>query len=283
MKPTRRQFVKTALTGAALLATAGSSTLAFAQGMNSGAANAIMQTQKLNHSPWMEVTVSDGSKMRIFVARPEGVTAKLPGVMVLQEVFGVNGYIRSVAQRIAALGYVAMAPELFHRSAPGFESGYTDMGPAMEQYKKMDDATLTLDLKATYDALVKDSQVDASHIGSTGYCMGGRASFLANATLPLQAAAVYYGGGIADTLLDRAKDQHAPLLIFSGGKDTHIGREKQNALAAALKTAGKQYADVEFSEAEHGFFCDQRASYNPEAAKESWEIFAEFFKEHLKG
>ena len=214
---------------------------------------------------------------------PRARRAKVPGdPWCCRRYSGWNSYIRSVAQRIADLGYVAMAPDLFHRTAPGFESSYTDFNPGIEQYKKMTDANLELDLKATYELLTHDEQVDRAHIGSVGYCMGGRASFLANAVLPLQAAAVYYGGGIADTLLDRAKDQHAPLLIFSGGKDTHIGRDKQNALAAALKTAGKQYADVEFSEAEHGFFCDQRSSYNPEAAKESWEIFAEFFKEHLK-
>lgn len=274
MKPTRRQFVKTVLSGAATLYAVASAPGAFAQGLAGQAA--------VKGESWTTVKVSDDTQMKVFVARPAGATGKLPGVLVLQEIFGVNSYIRSVAKRIADLGYVAYAPDLFHRTAPGFESGYTDMKPAMEQYQKMTDDNLTADLKATYDALSQDSQVDAGHIGSVGYCMGGRASFLANAVLPLQAAAVYYGGGIADTLLPRAKDQHAPLLIFSGGKDTHIGREKQNAVAAALKAAGKQYADVEFSEAEHGFFCDQRSSYNPEAAKESWEIFAEFFKEHLK-
>jgi carboxymethylenebutenolidase len=276
MKATRRQFVKTALTGAALLA--GGGRLAFAQGTGNG----VAQGEMVKRESWQTVKTSDGSEMKIFVARPEGVTTKVPGVLVLQEIFGVNSYIRGVAQRIANLGYVAMAPDLFHRTTPRFESGYTDMNPGIAEMKKMTDATLEIDLKATYDALTHDSQVDASHIGSVGYCMGGRSSFLANAVLPLQAAAVYYGGGIADTLIDRAKDQHAPLILFSGGKDTHIGREKQNAIAAALKAAGKQYADIEFSEAEHGFFCDQRSSYNPEAAKESWEIFAEFFKEHLK-
>jgi carboxymethylenebutenolidase len=282
MKPTRRQFVKTALTGAALLATAGGTT-AFAQGLMSQ--HAPTAPASVSRGEWKTVDVADKTQMKVFVARPKDVGGKVPGVIVLQEVFGVNSYIRSVAERIAGLGYVAMAPDLFHRTAPGFESGYTDadMKPAMEQYKKMTDAGLELDLKATYDLIAHDTQVDGGRIGSVGYCMGGRSSFLANAVLPLQAAAVYYGGGIADTLLARAKDQHAPLLIFSGGKDTHIGREKQNAIAAALKAAGKQYADVEFSEAEHGFFCDQRSSYNPEAAKESWEIFAEFFKEHLKG
>jgi carboxymethylenebutenolidase len=264
-----------------MLATA-RGTLAFAQEVAGGVKSNSAQGEMTKRTSWQIANVSGGTRMKVFVARPEGVTAKVPGVLVLQEIFGVNSYIRGVAQRIADLGYVVMAPDLFHRTAPGFESGYDDINPGMAEMKKMTDTTLELDLKAVYDLLTHDSQVDGAHIGSVGYCMGGRASFVANAVLPLQAAVVYYGGGIADTLLPRAKEQQAPLLIFSGGKDTHIGREKQNAIAAALKAAGKQYADIEFSEAEHGFFCDQRSSYNPEAAKESWEIFTEFFKEHLK-
>lgn len=279
MTPTRRQIFQTLLAGTALLATRN---MAFAQKNSSMAIGDESSSHSDVSTKWSTVTVADKSQMKIFTARPKDVTGKLPGVIVLQEIFGVNSYIRDVTQRIAALGYVAVAPDLFHRTAPGFEIGYKDAAPGMEQMKKMSDDSLTLDLKASYDFLAQDDQVDSSHIASVGYCMGGRASFLANAVLPLQAAAVYYGGGIADTLLPRAKDQHGPIILFSGGKDTHIGREKQNAVAAALKAAGKQYADVEFSEAEHGFFCDQRESYNPEASRESWAIFQAFFKEHLK-
>lgn len=283
MKPTRRHFIQTLFTGAALLAAGGAGGIA-RQAFAGGSEPPKTAGDPGKPNEWKNVAVADGSQMRVFIARPDGAgaAARLPGVIVLQEIFGVNGYIRDVTQRIANLGYVAMAPDLFHRTAPGFESGYTDPAPGIEQMKKMTDDTLTMDLQATYALLKSDNQVDAAHIGSVGYCMGGRASFLANAVLPLQAAAVYYGGGIADTLLPRAKDQHGPIILFSGGKDTHIGREKQNAVAGALKDAGKHYSDVEFSEAEHGFFCDQRSSYNPEAAKESWQIFAEFFKEHLK-
>jgi carboxymethylenebutenolidase len=141
---------------------------------------------------------------------------------------------------------------------------------------------LIADLNATYDLLKGDVQVDGDRIGSVGFCMGGRASFLANATLPLKAAVSYYGGGIADQLLPRAKDQNGPILLFTGGKDTHITADKKNAVAAALKAAGKPYVDVEFSEAGHGFANDQRDSYHPDSAREAWAITTAFFRDHLE-
>jgi carboxymethylenebutenolidase len=110
--------------------------------------------------------------------------------------------------------------------------------------------------------------------------MGGRASFAANAVLPLKAAISYYGAGITK-MLPLARDQHGPILLFWGGKDAHIGRDQQIAVADALRSAGKTFSDVEFSDADHGFFCDVRKSYNPVAARESWALLTEFFKEHL--
>jgi carboxymethylenebutenolidase len=269
MKPTRRQFVQTALGSAAALAMASKS---FAQ--SSG-----QQTEDKN-SGWKTIKTPDGSQMRTFVAYPKNVTGKVPGIIVLQEVFGVNAYIRDVTQRIAALGYVAVAPELFHRTAPGFEGDYVNTDSSMEQMKKMTDAGLEADLQAAYSLLTSDDRVDASRIGSVGFCMGGRASFVANAVLPLKAAISYYGAGI-DKIIDRAKDQHAPILLFWGGKDTHIGRDKEIAVADGLRSAGKVFSEVEFSDAEHGFFCDVRKSYNPVAARESWALLTEYFKEHL--
>jgi len=274
---TRRQFFQTAAAGAAMLA-AGGNALAQQDG-GSAPAGSATSGAPARAGEWKTTKVGDGTEMKLYVSRL--TTKKAPAIIVLQEIFGVNDYIRSVADRIAQLGYVVAAPDLFHRTSPGFESAYTDMAPGFEQMKKMTDEGLEADIKATYDWLAKDSQVDASHIGSVGFCMGGKASFIANAILPLQAAAVYYGGGIADTQLARAKDQHAPLIIFSGGQDDHIGRDKQNAIAKALKDAGKQYVDVEFSQAQHGFFCDQRGSYDPEASREAWAILVAFYKEHL--
>jgi carboxymethylenebutenolidase len=263
---TRRQFIQSALASGALLV-AGKKAVA-------GPKATPKNTQ------WKTVEVSDKTNMRVFVVYPKNLKTKAPGVIVLQEVFGVNAYIRDVAQRIAALGYVVAAPELFHRTAPGFEGDYENAQPSMDQMQKMTDAGLEADLHATYDLLCADEKVDSTRIGSVGYCMGGRASFIANAVLPLKVAASYYGAGIAK-MPDRAADQHGPILLFWGGKDTHIGRDQQNTVADALKKAGKSYVDVEFADADHGFFCNVRKSYNAEASRESWELFKAFFKEHL--
>ena len=279
MKPTRRQFIKSIIVGATWLA-AGATAFAKASPNTGG----IMG----KYTEYKTVRVSDNTDMRVYMAYPHTLAssqspkAKVPGVLVLQEAFGVNAHIRDVTQRIANLGYVAAAPELYHRTGQGFESGYEDTADAMKRMQTVTDAGLEADLHATYDLLKGDPQVDASRIASVGYCMGGSASYMANAILPLKAAVSYYGGGMAKQLA-RAKDQHAPILLFWGGKDTHIGREKQNAIAEALRGAGKLFIDVEFSDAEHGFFCDARKSYNPVAARESWALFTAFFREHLQG
>jgi carboxymethylenebutenolidase len=276
MKPTRRSFIRSIVTSAAWLGFA-------KEAFSATSALAEEKVASTGNTQWTTLRVSGGSEMRVYIARPEAAATKVPGVIVLQEAFGVNGYIQDVTRRIARLGYVAAAPELYHRTAPGFAGDYENKEPSMKQMQAVTDQGMEADLHAVYDWLKTDRQVDASHIGSVGYCMGGRASFFANAVLPLQAAVSYYGAGIAPTLLSRAKDQHAPILLFWGGQDTHIGRDKQNAVADALKQAGKPYTDIEFSDAEHGFFCDARKSYNPVAARESWTIFAAFLREHLGG
>jgi len=267
MKPTRRQFVGSVLTSAALLTVAGK---VFAQEGKATDKNAS----------WKTIDVADGTQMRVFVAHPPSSATKVPGVLVLQEAFGVNAHIRDVTQRIAKLGYVAAAPELYHRTAQGFEGSYEDFATVQPHMQAMTQQGLEADLRATYHLLVSDPQVDDTRVGAVGYCMGGRAAFVANAVLPLKAAISYYGGGIAKQL-DLVKDQHGPILLFWGGQDKHIGRDQQIIIADALRAAGKEFSDMEFSDADHGFFCDARKSYNPAAARESWALLVEFFKEHL--
>jgi carboxymethylenebutenolidase len=102
-------------------------------------------------------------------------------------------------------------------------------------------------------------------------------SFLANSILPLHAAASFYGGGITG-LLDRAPRLHAPMLFFWGGLDKHIPPEQRGAVIDSVHKAGKTYANVEFSDTDHGFNCDERASYQPRAARQSWAMLLEFLQ-----
>lgn len=221
--------------------------------------------------------VSDGSKMSAYVARPDD-SASHPGIMVFQEAFGVNSHIRNMCERFAEEGYVAIAPELFHRTAPGFEGDYNNFPAVTPHMRAMTVEGTEADLRATYDWLQSQEQVKRDHICSVGYCMGGRVSFLANSILPLHAAASYYGGGIATGLLDRAAKLNAPMLLFWGGLDKNIPPEQRNAVVEALRAAGKVYANVEFSDADHGFNCDERKSYQPRAARQAWALLLEFLK-----
>jgi len=232
---------------------------------------------------YVNLPVDDGTSMRAYVARPEGKPKA--GLIVFQEIFGINSHIRDVTERFGRQGLLAIAPELFHRTAPGFESGYTDMGPGFEQMKAVTDSGLEADIRAAYKWL---QDAGESRICSTGYCMGGRVSCLAAITVPLTCAVSYYGGGIAPSqfnpgLLGRLKDLQAPMLFFWGGQDQHIPPESVAAVIGAARAAAKTFSNVEFSFADHGFFCDQRASYNPQAAALAWPLTLAFFDTHVAG
>jgi len=224
--------------------------------------------------------VGEGSAMNAYVARPADGKAH-PGLLVFQEAFGVNEHIRDVTERCARAGVVAIAPELFHRTATGFEARYTDFPSTVPHIKAMSVEGLTQDIRAAYDFLVGDPQVRKDAIASIGFCMGGRASFLANATVPLQAAISFYGGGIAPALLPQVASLHATMLFFWGGRDKHIPAEQIRAVVDECKRLGKPYVNVEISDADHGFFCDARASYHPEAASLAWSICEAFLHFHV--
>ncbi len=224
--------------------------------------------------------VADGSAMNAYVARPADGGVH-PGLLVFQEAFGVNAHIREVTERFARAGVVAIAPELFHRTAPGFEGKYDDFPATVPHMKAMTVEGLAEDIRAAYAWLQGDPQVRKDAIASIGFCMGGRASFLANATVPLQAAISFYGGGIAPGLLPQVASLHAPMLFFWGGRDTHIGQEQIRAVIEECKRAAKPYVNVEISDADHGFFCNARASYHPDAAKFAWSICEAFLHFHV--
>lgn len=228
------------------------------------------------------LTVADGTTMDAFVARP-AASGKYPGMLVLQEAFGVNAHIRDVTQRVAREGYVTIAPELFHRTAPGFEGSYDNFPAVAPHTQAVTEAGAAADVRAAFDWLQKHPQVLAGRVGSIGFCMGGRISFLACATVPLRAAVSFYGARIAPALLPHAANLRGPVLFFWGGKDKHIGQDQIHAVVDACRSAGKAYINVEVSDADHGFFCDARASYNPAATREAWSLTRSFLETHVKG
>mgnify|MGYP005811624785 CR=1 FL=1 len=223
--------------------------------------------------------VEDGTQMAAYIARPKD-TKRLPGIIVLQEAFGVNSHIRDVTERLAREGYVAVAPELFHRTAPGFQGDYKDFQSVMPHVRAVTVQTAEADLRSTLEWLRAARFAQSEQVYSVGFCMGGRISFLANAVLPLRAAASFYGAGIAPDLLDRASALHGPMLLIWGGQDKHIGPEQRAAVAEALGKSGKTYVNAEFSDADHGFFCDERASFQPRAARQAWALLLEFLRSY---
>jgi carboxymethylenebutenolidase len=229
-------------------------------------------------SNYVTLQVADGSSMAAYISLPENNTGGLPAIILIQEAFGVNHHIRSVADRYAAEGYVVIAPEIFHRTAPvGFEGDYNDFAAVMPHYSAITNKGLEADLKISYQWLIEQANVDNDKIFSIGYCLGGRVSFLANATLPLKAGVSYYGGSV-DQLANKAVDLHAKHLFFWGGLDKHIKDENISTIISAVEAAGKAYINVKISYADHGFNCDVRPSYNQAAAKEAWALTLAFLK-----
>jgi carboxymethylenebutenolidase len=226
----------------------------------------------------IELAVSDGTRMNAYVARPQK-SGRDPGLLVFQEAFGVNQHIRNVSDRLAAEGYVAIAPELFHRTAaPGFEGSYTDFASVMPHVQAVTPENVEKDVRAAFDWLHSNSQVKSDDISCIGFCMGGRVSFIANSILPLCGAVSFYGGGIAPGLLDRAAKLQAPMLLIWGGKDKHIPPEQRKAVSDALTAAQRIYVNTVFSRADHGFFCDERTSYEPHSARQAWALTLEFIR-----
>jgi carboxymethylenebutenolidase len=225
----------------------------------------------------VELDVFDGTRMGAYVARPEG-EGPHAAVIVLQEAFGVNSHIRDVTERFAREGYVAIAPELFHRTAPGFEGDYADFPSTLPHMKAITMEGAEADLRAAYDWLKSRIDVKAKDIYSVGFCLGGKISFLANAVLPLRATSSFYGGGIAQELVGRAADVKSPMLLVWGGLDKHITAEHRKAITDALQANGKEYVNVEFSSANHAFFCDERQNYHAQAAEQAWVLLLEFFR-----
>jgi carboxymethylenebutenolidase len=235
----------------------------------------------MTRSEQVQLSVDDGSEMRAYVAHPDG-SGPHPGLIVFMEALGVNDQIRGVADRWAAQGYVAVAPDLFHRTQPGFESDVLDMTVLMPLIRSLTTDGLLADARATHAWLAGRDDVDASRIAAVGFCLGGRAAYLANSALPLAASISYYGGSIAPGLLDRAAALHGRQLCFWGGKDANIPPEQHRAVTDALRAAGKSFVDVEFSDANHGFFNEQVADrYNAAAAHASWAMGLAFVQDAL--
>jgi carboxymethylenebutenolidase len=229
-----------------------------------------------------EVQTPDGA-MPVYEAKPnEPVEA---AVIVIQEAFGVNEHIEDVTRRFAEAGYHAVAPHIFHRSGGG-TAPYDDFSKVMPLFKGLTDEGTLDDVDATLAAL-RERGFDDSHIGIVGFCWGGRATFLVALRRAIGAAVGFYGGGIVTgrfpqfpTLVGDAATLATPWLGLFGDLDESIPVDDVEQLRKALTDATVDTDIVRYDNAGHGFHCDQREGYVPDAASDAWERTLAWFASH---
>ncbi len=210
-------------------------------------------------SSMIDIASNDGQSFQGYLALPPTGTG--PGIVLIQEIFGVNSHIRAVADQYALDGYVVLAPDLFWRQQRGVNLGYTeaDFGSAMGFMQKMDFGLAVEDLTATVAALRARAEC-TGRVASLGYCMGGLLSYLSAASAGVDAAVCYYPGSI-ENRLDQADKVRCPILIHFAEKDHYIS-------AAAVKAVQEKFADAKnavievYPGVDHGFNCWERPSYN---------------------
>jgi carboxymethylenebutenolidase len=212
----------------------------------------------------------DGHRLSAYRAAPKGTPRG--GLVVIQEIFGVNSHIRNLTDGFAADGYVALAPALFDRVERGFETGYgpqdIERGRAVRGKLAIDDALK--DVRVAVNELAKAGFT----VGVVGYCFGGTMAWLAATRIDGVAAAVgYYGGGIADAANERPR---CPVMLHFGETDASIPPEHHKKVAAAHPNI-----PIHIYPAGHGFSCDERGSYHEPSARTARERTLEFFRTHV--
>jgi carboxymethylenebutenolidase len=218
----------------------------------------------------LTLTAADGFQLAAYRADPRGKPHG--GLVVIQEIFGVNAHIRKVADGFASDGYVSLAPAIFDRAEPGFAVGYKpediELGRAVRAKIPIDDCVK--DVRAAVKAL----QAEGLKVGVVGYCFGGTLAWLAATRIAGVACAIgYYGGGIADTAHERPT---CPVLLHFGETDQSIPKEHHQRIQAAHPTL-----PMHVYPAGHGFNCDERGSYHEPSAALARSRTLEVLQRHV--
>jgi carboxymethylenebutenolidase len=221
-------------------------------------------------SETIKLKAADGHELGAYVARPAGTP--IGGLVVVQEIFGVNSHIRSVADGYAKDGFLAVAPALFDRFEPGVELSYAgeDMQKAMSFVPKLNMEWSVADTAAALDYVRRET---GKKSGVIGYCFGGTIAWLSSTRLNPDAAVGYYGGHIIHFVNETPK---CPIILNFGKKDTHIPVE-----AVEKITQAHPEVQIYWYDADHGFNCDARASFDAPSAKLARERSLAFLKQHL--
>jgi carboxymethylenebutenolidase len=272
-KLTRREFI-----------TISSLSAGFAIAVQPISAQTIMTDNKGIVAGEIKIPVKDGS-IPAYRARPT-LGKDFPVILVVQEIFGVHAYIQDVCRRLAKLGYLAIAPEMFYRQ--GDVSKLSDIESIRAVVAKVPDAQVMSDLDATVAWAVRSAKADPNRIGITGFCWGGRITWLYSAHNPqVKAGVAWYGRlvGASTTLtpvhpVDVAKNLQIPVLGLYGGKDTGIPLDTVEQMRDRLKAGRSGSEFVIYPEAPHAFHADYRPSYRQTEAEDGWQKLRAWFTKY---
>jgi dienelactone hydrolase len=221
--------------------------------------------------------------MKFFEAKPQGEAKG--AVIVIQEAFGITDHIKNICHRLAAEGYVTVAPHLFHRTGDPV-IGYDKMQDVMPHISKLNRADIEVDLKATLGHLAVQG-FSGKQVAIIGFCMGGTVAFHAGVEWALGAAVTFYGGGIAQSRFGlHAMAEHAPSLKTPwlgefGDLDQSIPIAEVNSLREAAAKATVATDVDRYPEADHGFHCNDRSSFHEASSKVAWARTVQFLNEHV--
>ncbi len=233
-------------------------------------------------APFTEMIGEDGGQMGLYVAMPGGA-GPFPGVVVIQHAFGVDEFIRAMAERLAEAGYAAAAPDLYHRQLQEL--------PGMERMKLLRDREVIADVDAAVAHLGGMPVVDQERLGIIGFCMGGRVAYLmASANPAFKACVVYYGGNIMQPWGDgvpapfeRTAEIHCPLMFHFGAEDRNPSPDDMHRLDEELSRHGKPHEFYTYAGAGHAFMAFTNPDrYRQGAAEASWPRTLDFFGRHLR-
>lgn len=242
-----------------------------------------------------EININVGdSKMNAHVACPT-TSGRYSAVIVVMELFGVNNNIRDITNQIAELGYVAIAPDFYHRSKMGGDLPYGEEGRAkgFELLHKLRRDEVIKDVAATVSFL-KTRQDVKERMGIVGFSMGGHIAYLAATQFNLAATACFYGGWLTNTEIELSQPKptvtltkgmakhNGKLIYFAGADDAHITKDQLDMMEDVLKAEQVRYELVVYPNTSHGFFCDQRpADYNATAHDDAWARLQKLLREEL--
>lgn len=235
------------------------------------------------------------SLMNLYVSVPDG-PGPFPGVVIGMEIFGIDTSMKTIADRIAREGYVAVVPDFYHRTAPGAYLAYDTAGRSegLRLAHLLTRDGVLRDMESTLDYL-KEGPSKGKKTGFLGFSLGGHIGYLSAASFPLSAAVLFYGGWIMDTgialsrpeptstLTSRIARQGGRVLYFVGAEDHLINREQVALLKETLSEAGVPHTVVVYPGVKHGFFAEGRPeSFNAGASRDAWGQTRLFFDEHLR-